>query len=383
MTTKPEEVESVESVVPDPFLDDRFAPLDTRTGPSHIAELGRIAEENPEFAPVEDPGEPAPAPVPAPAPAPEEPEPVAYEFQDGSSVTIEKTKSRGWKATCSTGAAGAKDEVFYGNTKDELLTNLAAAKINATKKIRQMTRAEKLRAEEPAPATPAPQVRALSADEKFAIKSQLESDPDLAMESWFQKKTGMSLDQLVQLAAQGNQAKLELEAESVAKAFMGANPDYYATRDNYVSVLALLAKTKLRVTLTDRNEDEVMNKLVTGGFWTVKNLEDAKEELLQDGLLDVAPTASEDEEEEPTPAPAPPAPAPAAVLPQPADERIVRTVRRPRAGLGIRPTANTAVAPQSAPDRSPSVEDYENMRDEDVVKLFSDVRRHKLSQGRR
>src|SRR5215469_7396296 len=133
--------------VADPWLnDDDFTQLDTRKG-TLADELANIANAEPELIPEVvtnvEPVQEVNEPAPAPAPAPEPPQPEVTNFADGSSLTLEKT-SKGWKATCESGIQGVNAEVFYGRTKDELLQNIAAGKINSTKKIRELNRAAKI-----------------------------------------------------------------------------------------------------------------------------------------------------------------------------------------------------------------------------------------------
>lgn len=384
---KADDVRVVPAGAPD---EDLFAPLDLRDRPQPFMQtLTDIANE-PEFAPEPE------APVnefadleeqQPPQPPPAKPEPVVIENQDGSTVTIEKT-SKGWKATLDSGAG--KPEVFFGATKDEMWQNVAVGKMNATRKIRELNRKVKLGSGNttPAPAapaeTPAAKPRELSADEVFEIKTQLESNPDLAMATWFQKKTGLSVNQLVQLAqnandkaAKGEDAKLELECEAVAKDFMGTHSDYYPTDENFASVVLWLAKYKLRRPVTpetlqsQEGANKVMNDLMRGGYWTVDNLTEAFEDLTEDGLLESAPAPEEVVEEETTP------PAPAKPATPRGDGRIIRTITRPRAGAGIRATETTRVNPPAA-EAPPSAEELENLSDDEIANLMRGVRQTKL-----
>lgn len=379
----------------DPWLDpnDQFAPLDTRPGGTDLMEaLGEIAGEHPEL--VEEPTlAPAPAaPVETtapPAPA-AEPEANVVELEDGSTVEIEKT-TRGWKATL-TSAEGGQPEVFYGRTQQELLGNVAAGKLKATQKIRALNREIKLGGREtaapaapPAPATPAQST--LTADQLFEIKTQLQSNPDLALEKWFQLRTGLSVQQLVQMAQEGKAAKDDLDVEGVSRAFLNQHPEYLVSEKNYKALIAWLAKNKLGRVLTKTNGDEIMTLLCRGGQYTVENLSEAYEDLLESGLLETGPAAEEETPETPAeeppsaPAPVPAArraPAPAA----PADERIVRTVRRPRAGLGVHARETTA-SPAPENPQPPSVDDLDNLSDEQIAELMAGVRRTKAQSGRR
>jgi hypothetical protein len=410
-----ETVETPTTEAQDPWLDDQFAPLDTRkSGEELREELAAIANEDieEEEAPIATPAALAPVaaePVAAPA-AVQEDEPQVKTFEDGSSIEIEKTKTRGWKATLRSHEDDPRPEVFYGRTKDELLERVMHAKINATRKIREQNRTIKLGVNQAqpaqqatAPTVPEVRVRELTADEKFEIQTKLQADPDLAMQEWFQKKTGRTLEQLVALvedgAKQGQRANAELESEAVAREFMQRCPDYLATVRNYQTIIGYLAKHKLGLALIESqvdpatrrvlrvgNEDELKSKLYGGGFWTTDNFVAAFEELMTDGLLESAPPAGEDEEAEEVPA----APARAAARPAPAVSPAAapapgatpRVVRRPRAALGIRTSETTTVRLPDTP-QAPSAEELESLSDKDVDALFAGVRQARLNQARR
>lgn len=390
--------------VADGFIDDQFAPLDLRSGPQAMADaLSPIVDEHPEFAPTPEEieaadGPAAPPQVPVATP-PAAPQPEVFEFEDGSSVTVQKTNNK-WCAVLNTG--NNKQERFFGRTKDELLTNVLAAKVHATRKINELNKKLKLTARpEPPVAQPQPEVkpnfRDLTADEVFEIKNQLAANPDLAFSNWFQKKTGLSLDQLVGIIEQGRHAKDELDSEAVAKAFMQQNPDYYADPkwENYTALVGYLSKNKLHKTLTTTNHDEIFRGLLRGGHWTVENLEEAFNELSEDGLLVMAPNAASDPEEEeeeetpqaPPPAPpAPPAPAtpPAAPAPTttPANPRIAGKRVGQRAGLGLRSSQTTVVRPPDT-TQPPSADELDNLSDAQIQELFSGVRRVAAQSARR
>lgn len=365
---------------PDPFADEQFAPLDLRQAP--LAEqLADLANANPELAPPPPPDLPGQDEIdqqPAP-PAVHEPEVIQYD--DGSALTITKN-SRGWEAVLDSGSGNP--EVFRGKTKDEMWTNIAAAKMHATRHIRDLNKKIKLTVRNEAPAQPQqPQVgpqqvqnRALTADEVVEIKNQLGVNPDLALDAYFQKKTGLSINQLVALARQGaNEAhasRSTLDMEAIAKEFTGSHPEYQSTNENYFALIGWLTKYKLGRTLTKRNTDEMMDLLYESGHFTVDSLDEAYEELVQDGFLELASQEQEEEEE-----PEPPAPPP---TPNP---RIARVRVGPRAGLGIRTRETTAAAREPVTNRPPSAEELDNLSDAEIAQLFSGVRRVASQSARR
>ena len=379
---------SVPSVVPDPFADDLFAPLAPNDPEGDFGDaIQQIANE--EGVSLTETPEPVAPEPPAPAASKPASEPQVYQYEDGSQVTIEHT-SRGWRATLDS-ATGAPVEVFYGNTKDELLINLSAGKINATQKIRELNKKTKLGVgpvDQPASAV-APIVdsaeksgRALTADEIFEIKTLLQDNPDAAIEKWFQAKTGLSVSELVKVAKTGKAASDELSAEAVSKEFVATHPEYVPYEKNFEALIAWLCKYKLNQPLNGRDPNSRIEVLFNAGHWTAETLDEAYQDLVADGLLDL----QVEEEPEPVAVPAasaaPAAPVLPAAAPTTSNDRIVRE-RRPRAGnanLGIRTSETVARTLEAA--SPPSVEELDNLSDSDVEKLLTGVRQLRLGTRR-
>lgn len=378
----------------DPFAaDDGFTSIDLRREPEALLDdLSNIADEHPEFAPTPEevlaadgPLEPEPIVEPEAVVEPVQPaapEPEVHEYPDGTVVTIEKT-TKGWQASLDAGTGGPP-EVFKGRTKDEMFLELAVGKANATRKIRDQNRKEKLRvAPTPAPAPVANQPRVLSADDIFQIKTQLQADPNLAMETWFQKRTGMSIDELNEVRADaraGKSAANELDIDAVGRAFVANHPDYQPDDANLRTIFSWLGKYKLNPPrdLSELPENEASSAVYAGGAWTVPNLDEAFEDLSAGGFLVLKPEDSEEPAVEPVPV-LRQAPAAPPVAPNP---RIVSTRRQPRAGLGIRPSA-TSTVPAPETDRPPTAEEMENMSDDEINAVLASIRRERARSARR
>jgi hypothetical protein len=321
---------------------------------------------------VRQPQAPSEPVVPA---APVEPEgPEVIDLDDGGSITLDKEKGQ-WKATLDPGN-GANPEVFWGKNKDGLVVNVLKAKLNATKKIRELNKQVKLAGVPPRPvAQPVVTAtgKALSADEIFEIQTQLGSNPDQALELWFQKRTGLSVNQLVDLAQKGANAEANLRTEAVSREFLNRNPDYYPDNRNIELILKWLGKFKIG------NPNATMHDLDAAGQWTVENIEEAFADLSSDGLLVQAPkppkAPRQAETTPPVAVPLEPAPA------QRPDERIVRTETRPRAALGIRTSDITPAAVPQTPT-APSDEDLNNLSDEAIKALLGGVRRQRVQVRR-
>ena len=323
------------------------------------------------------PSEEEDEPVSVPAPVVEEPSgPEIIELEDGAFVSLERD-SKGWKATLDPGTGHA--EVFWGNTKNELLVNVLTGKLNATKKIRELNKKVKLTAT-PLPqrqADSVPSVRQLTADEVFEIKALWESDPAAALDMLVKKRTNVSLEELVGKAQRGDQANMNLETENTSKEFLARNPGYYPDSENknFQSLIKWLAKFKLGKTATEANAGEIFTELWQTGNYTADNLEEAFEDLTEDGLLVKPrlpkPSPPVEANQQPVPQPAPAAPTP----------RIVKTETRPRAALGLRPSDVSATPPPAAPS-APTDEDLDNLSDEQIKALLGGVRRQRVAARR-
>lgn len=375
----------------DPFLDDSMGvPLDTRTGPQHIADLGRIAEEHPEFAPTAEEVLEADGPAPQPQPEvipipPAEDQPEVFDIEGGQ-VTIEKTGT-GWKATLK----GKRTEVFKGKTKSELMTNVLAGKLNASNQLDKLNKQLKLGKVVDAP-TP-PEVRTpvfnrkeLTANDVFEIKTALADNPDLALETWFQKKYGKSFTDLMTLverisidSQKGVEANEELTVEGVSKEFLAANTDYFVCPVNSSNTMYWLLVNKLRrQPTTSDNFGTISAELVAKNLYTVENLTEAWDDLKDSGLAEFEP--DEDDQLEVPPAPVP-VPRPQPVVPaSPANPRIASERRVTRGGLGIRPGSISVPAPEPVVDRAPSVDELDNLSEAQLFELKAATDRYRYNQ---
>jgi len=339
-----------------------------------------LSGEDPVLAPVLDPEvighQPPVEPEPQPDPEPEGPEVV--ELEDGSVLTLDKDKGQ-WKGVVET-AAGGKPQVFWGKTKNELITNLLKAQANATKKIREQNAKLKL---ENVPVKPKPQPvqqptqpRRLTAEETFEYETLHKSDPAAAIDFLMLKTRGVTLDQLMNTAQEAKQTASfvsnQLDAEAVNKTFLQNNPDYYPDPEytNYSRLVKWIAKFKLGESIPKGQEVQFGNKLISAGVYTVENLEEAFEDLSNDDLLIKAPKSPQTVVQpiEPPPAPRP-------------DSRIVSQVTRPRAALGIGRNDVTPVKPPETP-KAPSAEDLNELSDTQVASLMAAIRRER-AMGRR
>jgi hypothetical protein len=330
-------------------------------------------------APSDEEVETPPASVVPVEPAPEPEGPEVFDVGEGATITRTREKGQ-WKAVLDPGT-GANPEVFWGKNKDELLVNALKGKLEATKKIRELNKKVKLTAAappKPVQQVPQPAVRQLTADETFEIKTLWESDPAAAFDMLIKKRTNTTLEELVGKAQRGDQASMSLETEAISREFANRNPDYYADPEyhNFSELVKWLAKFKLNKIANDGNSQEIFQEIWATGNYTVENLEEAFEDLTEDGKL-VKPRL---------PKPPPPVEVPSVTpAPQPAPAtsapRIVKTETRPRAALGIQASDITPVAQPQNPT-APTDEDLENMSDSQLSELLRASLRFKAKARR-
>ena len=384
----PAVVPAVTPVVSDPWLD----PFTQLGREGYFQDITQIAADEgfgtPDAPAPEAPDAPlAPLvvpPVEPVIPAPEiEPEgPRVFPVDGGGTLTMEKG-SKGWQATLT--AEGLKDQVYYGKTKDELLLNFGKAQLHATKKIRAQDQKLKLGDPVPSPvAAPPPpgqpiSVRELTADERFEYKTLLDSDPVRALDFYNEKRYGLTPEQFAQRLNQPlvtHQQTTQSNANATASRFVDTNKDFYPDPEgsNYLTMVRYLGRNYLNRVVTKSTASATVEALQEAGFWTLENLEAAKDDLNESGLLLSKPVASTPAPIEPVAVPPQPAPVPPVAAPVP--PRAIPPVERPRAAnLGLRVQGAPAPTPDPA---ALSVDDPSNMSDEDLDKVMSTLRQSRL-----
>ncbi len=338
---------------------------------------------------LNNPAPPEPEAQPQPqttsAPVVEDESPEVFELEDGTQLTLSKEK--GWWVGSVVGQAGSAQR-YKGETKNRLIVEILKAQANATKKIREQNLELKLgkgtssthSKPAPEPATQ-PANRQLTADELFEIKTQLESNPELALDNLFQKKTGMTIQQLVNLAKQGadkgNYANNILAAENATKTFLQNNPDYYQDPqwENFKRIVKWVTRFKIGESVKKGEEEAAFDRLVSAGVWTTENIEEAFADLSADDLLIRQPQPSRQipqKTETPSPVQVPQEPAPA----QRPDTRIVKTEVRSRAALGLRTSDITPVKPPEERNAL-TAEELDDLPDDQIKSLLNAIARQR------
>jgi len=234
--------------------------------------------------------------------------PEVINLEDGGTVTIEKT-SKGWKAILDSGISGVPQENFYGNTWRQLLANLAKGKLEASKAIKKLKKEKLLGGDDPVQTPTATPQRILTAsvptaDDIYSIKNKIGENPVEAIDEYFSKRFGVSPEEFAEKLKSADKADKIVLAQQVKTAvdevngdFIKNNPDYvedYTGQDvagkNARTLIARVSKIYLNKKITQKTTDEEVDntvaELFSKGFWTAENLETAKDELIESGLLE-------------------------------------------------------------------------------------------------
>ena len=259
--------------------------------------------------PKPEPVEPPVAPVVEVQATPMQEEgPEIIELEGGGTVTVEKT-SKGWKGILDSNEQGVAIENFYGNTWRQLLANVCKGKLEASKTIRRLKKEKLLEVQEQrvqnAPPAPkkTPKVEALTADDMAEVQNLMGDNAVSGLDAYFRKRFGMSPEELAESLKSADTAKTILEMQKaqadvneVNQDFIKENPDYaenYLSDGNSKLLIQRMAKVYLHKSISkNQNVDDIIFELYERGFWTAENLETAKDELIESGLLEltVAPT---------------------------------------------------------------------------------------------
>jgi hypothetical protein len=218
------------------------------------------------------------------------------------------------------------------------------AHVNATRKIREYTKREKLGdARNPDPeinATPI-QARNLTADEMWTINQEFQSNPAAAFDRIFAAKFGRTPDQLA-AELNDNQTMIRgIDSQMQAQSWIENHAEYKATPANAKVLTQYLKQHKMAE--------------------TYNNFDIAFEDLRDSGLLDLNGTEAET---------------------QPTAERIAPRVRpRQNASFGL--TRQDTSNPAALEHDEPSVEDLDTMTDAQLQQRIAVGVRQRMQAGRR
>ncbi len=304
--------------------------------------------------------------------------PEVIELEGGGTVTVEKT-SKGWKGVLDSQESGVPLENFYGATWRQLLANVCKGKLQASKAIRRLKKEKLLEVQETrtpeVPSAPkrTPKVTPLTADDMAEVQNLMGDNAVSGLDTYFQKRFGMSLEEVAESLKSAGDAKTIVEMQNVQRDvgevnqdFIRENPDYaenYLSDENARLLIQRLAKVYLHKSVSKdlkHSVDNVIFELYEKGFWTAENLETAKDELIESGLLELTVT--------PRPTPKPKR-EPVAVIDSPSESPAPRIAASPgqTVGLGL-PARNST--PTVVPDEKPLTDvDLQSLPLEDLRKI--------------
>jgi hypothetical protein len=164
---------------------------------------------------------------------------------------------------------GSGTQVFRGKSMEELIDKLATAQENATRKIRELSTAQKAAIKQ------VEENDELTEDQKFILSQQILTDPMKVIQTFVEKAINKKVDprlkEVEDVAREQRETKIAVE-------WVKNNPDYHAC---------------------DSNGKKIQKYLETQGKEiTPENLQAAFEDLSADGLLVSKPAEKQDAEDD-------------------------------------------------------------------------------------
>jgi hypothetical protein len=196
----------------------------------------------------------------------------------------------------------------------------------------------------------------LSANDVFDIKAKLEENPDLAMEEWFQKRTGKTPEQLTALLESSQDtanAAYEVSEDNaigqILTDWVDTTNDYFVDIRNRDALISWLLKFKARVSPARFTIDAGLSHLYQNGHLTNENLDAAWEDLKEEGQAFLN------------------TPAPVVVPPAPGN-------RRPRnAGFNVRSNGGTVTTRTPQVPEKITQADLDRMTDDEIKTLYHGI----------
>lgn len=156
-----------------------------------------------------------------------------------------------WCATVDLGD-GSPVQKFYGDTQDEVVTELIKAQQNATRTIREHKKAAKLNPPQTQPARELPKFepRSLSVDERFNLSQQL-NDPSKnaeAVRALIEAELGAPIETVRQTLTLSQEQAFRQQIAEEAKRFLNSHPDFVPNAENDQTMIQYLEARGLAYT---------------------------------------------------------------------------------------------------------------------------------------
>lgn len=147
---------------------------------------------------------------------------------------------------------GSGVQVFEADTAEGLVAKLATAQEHATRELRKLQRAAKVKPERPGtrkPATALAQIAAMTVEEEAAFAESFQQTPGAAFRNLMKRVTGLSPEDFQQLRANTDQILATQKEGDEANQFLIDHQDsYYPTAGNYRKLVGVLNAEDLPLT---------------------------------------------------------------------------------------------------------------------------------------
>jgi hypothetical protein len=161
---------------------------------------------------------------------------------------------------------GSGVQVFEADSADALLDKLADAQLNATRKIRELTK------HVPAQVTKPVEFQ-FSAEDEALITSEILANPTKAIQAAFEKITGMSVSDFRSTTEAMKEYRAASARGNAVQDFLNATPDFYDS---------------------EKNSKKIQRYLDTQGLsYSTESLKQAYQDLHESGLLESKPVTTQ------------------------------------------------------------------------------------------
>lgn len=153
---------------------------------------------------------------------------------------------------------GSGVQIFEADTAEAMVEKLAKAQEHATREIRKLQRAAKVKPDrgggKPALPSPSPEIQPLSLEEEAAFAESFQQSPGATFTKLFKRTTGLSPEQFQQMRTNTDSIVAAQEEGKAANQFLiDHQDDYYPTQNNYRKLLGVLNAEDLPATVQNLN----------------------------------------------------------------------------------------------------------------------------------
>jgi hypothetical protein len=220
--------------------------------------------------------------LPSVAPTPAQVPVVVEEEADNSDPNLVKT-AKGWEYRIDLGD-GSGVQVFKGKTQKEVISQLGKAQVNASKKIADQNRKDKMKKalEQPdlvTTAVPKFEKKVLSADDQWRISQGL-GDPSKAIKSVveiIEAEFGMTAEEFREERRRRAESAAVEEARQIGARWATANQQFYNVPENRIKLQEFFAERSWPV--TEKNLDIAYSFLDAAGELLQAPVEASREEV--------------------------------------------------------------------------------------------------------